>query len=134
MEIRVVIDTNVMIGFLVGKRLKKIKDRLSEASIRLILTDQLINELKSVTSRPKFKKYFNKQDVVELIELFSIIGQTYPIQDIPEICRDPKDNFLLSLCLIGNVDYLVTGDKDLLELIEYKDTKIVTASEFEKIL
>jgi len=134
MEIRVVIDTNVMIGFLIGKRLQKIKNRLSEASIRLILTDQLINELKSVTSRPKFKKYFNKQDVVELIELFSIIGQNYPIQDIPEICRDPKDNFLLSLCLIGNVDYLVTGDKDLLELIEYKSTKILTASEFEKIL
>lgn len=134
MEIRIVVDTNVMISFLIGKRLRKMKDKLSDSSIKLILTDQLINELKLVTSRPKFRKYFNKQDVVEFIELISIIGLTYTIQDIPEICRDPKDNFLLGLCLIGNVDFLVTGDNDLLDLHEYKGTKIIMASEFEKIL
>jgi hypothetical protein len=60
MENRVVIDTNVMISFLIGKRLRKLKDKLSDSSIRLILTEQLISELKLVTSRPKFKKYFEK--------------------------------------------------------------------------
>jgi putative PIN family toxin of toxin-antitoxin system len=134
MEIRVVVDTNVMVSFLIGKRLRKMKDKLSDASIKLILTDQLINELKLVTSRPKFRKYFNKQDVVEFIELISIIGLSYTIQDIPKICRDSKDNFLLSLCVIGEVDFLVTGDNDLLDLQEYKGTKIIMASEFEKIL
>ena len=131
---RVVVDTNVMIGFLIGKRLRKLKDKLSDLSIKLILTDQLINELKLVTSRPKFRKYFDKQDVNEFIDLISIIGLTYQIQDIPKVCRDPKDNFLLSLCLIGNAAYLVTGDKDLLDLMEYKGTKIITATEFEKLL
>ncbi len=66
-----------MISFLIGKRLRKIKDKLSDISIRLILTDQLFSELKLVTSRPKFKKYFNKPDVVEFIDLISIIGMTY---------------------------------------------------------
>jgi len=131
---RVIVDTNVMISFLIGKRLQKLKNKLSDLSITLILTDQLINELKLVTSRPKFRKYFNKQDVNEFIDLISIIGLTYQIQDIPDACRDPKDNFLLSLCLLGNVDYLVTGDKDLLELVEYKGTKIVRAADFEKLL
>ena len=131
---RVVVDTNVMIGFLIGKRLRKLKDKLSDLSIKLILTDQLISELKLVTSRPKFRKYFDKQDVNEFIDLIWIIGLTYQIQYIPKTCRDPKDNFLLSLCLIGNAAYLVTGDKDLLDLVEYKGTKIIRATEFEKLL
>lgn len=134
MEYRVVVDTNVLISFLIGKRLRKLKDKLSDLSIKLILTDQLINELKLVTTRPKFKRYFDKQDVSEFINLISIIGFSYQIQDIPAVCRDPKDNFLLSLCLIGNAAYLVTGDKDLLELGEYIDTKIISATEFEKLL
>ena len=134
MENRIVIDTNVMVSFLIGKRLRRLQNKLSDLSIKLIITDQLINELKLVTSRPKFRKYFDKQDVNEFIDLISIIGFTYQIQDIPAVCRDPKDNFLLSLCLIGNVTFLVTGDKDLLDMEEYKGTKIITASEFEKLL
>ena len=134
MENRIVVDTNVMVSFLIGKRLRKLKDKLTDLSITLILTDQLINELKLVTSRPKFRKYFARQDVNEFIDLISIIGLTYQIQDIPNVCRDPKDNFLLSLCLIGNAAYLVTGDNDLLDLVEYKGTKIIKATEFEKLL
>ena len=134
MENRVVIDTNVMVSFLIGKRLRKLKDKLSDLSIKLILTEQLINELKIVTSRPKFRKYFDKQEVNEFIDLISIIGFTYQIQDIPAVCRDPKDNFLLSLCLVGSAAYLVTGDKDLLDMVDYKGTKIITATEFEELL
>jgi len=134
MENRVIVDTNVMISFLIGKRLQKLKNKLSDLSFTLILTDQLINELKLVTSRPKFRKYFDRQDVNEFIELISIIGLTYKIQDIPDVCRDPKDNFLLGLCLTGNADFLVTGDNDLLDLVAYKGTKIIKVSEFEKLM
>ena len=49
-------------------------------------------------------------------------------------CRDPKDNFLLGLCDIGTADFLVTGDKDLLELLEYKGTKIISPSKLENLL
>lgn len=134
LENRLVVDTNVLISFLIGKRLRKLKHRLTDSTIKLILTDQLINEIRVVTSRPKFRKYFNKQDVDDFIDLISIIGLTFEIQDIPDVCRDSKDNFLLSLCSLGTADYLVTGDKDLLELQEYHGTKIISPSELEKLL
>ncbi len=131
---RIVVDTNVLISFLIGKRLRKLKDKLIDSTIKLILTDQLIKEIRIVTARPKFRKYFNKQDVNDFIDLISIIGLTFEIQYIPDICRDPKDNFLLGLCDIGTADFLVTGDKDLLELLEYKGTKIISPSELENLL
>jgi len=49
-----------------------------------------------------------------------------------EICRDPKDNFLLSLSVDGNADFILTGDKDLLELTTFEGTKIVSITAFLK--
>lgn len=48
------------------------------------------------------------------------------------LSRDPKDNFLLDLIEFSNADYLVTGDKDLLELSPFMTAKILTPSNFEK--
>ena len=45
-------------------------------------------------------------------------------------CRDPKDNFLLSLSVDGKADFLVTGDSDLLVLEKIEKTKIVSWTEF----
>ena len=42
------------------------------------------------------------------------------------ICRDPKDNFLLSLSKDGKASHLITGDKDLLDLKRAGKTQIVT--------
>ena len=45
-------------------------------------------------------------------------------------CRDPKDNFLLSLSVDGNATHLLTGDKDLLILKKLGKTKILTITEY----
>lgn len=50
------------------------------------------------------------------------------------ISRDPKDNFLLDLIDYSKADYLVTGDKDLLELSPFINTEILTPADFEKII
>ena len=49
-----------------------------------------------------------------------------------EVCRDPNDNFLLSLAKDGQADFLITGDKDLLVIQEFEGTRIVTFKEFEE--
>jgi len=51
-----------------------------------------------------------------------------------ELCRDLKDNFLLSLAIDSNSDYLITGDNDLLVLENVQKTKIIKFNEFEKIM
>ncbi len=49
------------------------------------------------------------------------------------LCRDPEDNMLLECCLAAGADYLITGDKDLLEIRDLPfDLKIVTSSEYTK--
>ncbi len=48
----------------------------------------------------------------------------------PDVCRDPKDIYLLGLSEAGKADYLVTGDKDLTELDWQGGTIIVTPRQF----
>ena len=133
-KVKVIIDTNLFVSFLIGKRLSKLKSAIVNEKVELIFSEQNITELKTVTSRPKLKRYFDSKDVSELIELIYLIGKIVEVDTEPSICRDPKDNFLLGLSEQENVDYLISGDKDLLVLENYKSTKIVSISEFEHVL
>ena len=52
------------------------------------------------------------------------------LTSILEICRDPKDNFLLALAQDGKATHLITGDKDLLIIQKIGITKILTIAEY----
>lgn len=133
-SVKVIFDTNVWISFLIGKRLSKIKNHIINGNITIITTEQLLLEIKIVTSRNKLKKYFPKESVNELIELLETIAVNVIIKPRHFINRDPKDNFLLDLIDFSKADYLVTGDKDLLRHNPFKTSEILTPMEFEKRL
>lgn len=129
-SIRVIIDTNVWIAFLIGKRLANLKHYISDGSITIITTEQLLTEIKTVTNREKIKKYFPQQSVNELLVLLETIAENVNIKSTHFINRDLKDNFLLDLIDYSKADFLVTGDKDLLAHNPFKTAEIVTPAQF----
>lgn len=86
-SIKVIFDTNVWISFLIGKRLKKIKQYISDGRIIIITTDQLLNEIQVVTQREKIKKYFPEESVKELIHLLKTIAKSVEIKQTHFISR-----------------------------------------------
>ena len=131
---KVIFDTNVWISFLIGKRLAFLNMFISSGQIKLVYCNQLLDEIRDVTSRPKLKKYFPKQSVNELIELIETIGEFHKFKPINFINRDPKDNFLLDLIEVSKADFLVTGDKDLLLHNPFKTALILNAKDFEEAI
>jgi len=131
---KVVIDTNVWISFLIGKKLSSLKSLMSNQNIQIIISDELIEEIEDVTNRPKLRKYFPEEKVQDFINLLRILSIKHSIKSIESISRDPKDDFLLSLSKETKADYLVTGDNDLLSIQIFGQTKIVAATEFEQII
>jgi uncharacterized protein len=129
---KVIIDTNLWISFLIGKELQNLKDLIVNERLRLITSDQLVNELKIVTSRPKLLKYFDQDKVDELISLLDIVSEKVKVKKIEQICRDPKDDFLLALSKESKANFLITGDKDLLDLRIYGRTEILSVSKFKE--
>ncbi len=130
-SIKVIFDTNVWISFLIGKRLSFIKNYIANEQITIVTTDQLLREIKEVTSRKRLKKYFPQESVNELLELLETIAEKLEINSIHFLNRDPKDNFLLDLIDFSKADYLVTGDKDLLVHSPFKSATILTPANFE---
>lgn len=113
---RVIIDTNLWISFLLTKDLSKFDSIIADNEITLIFSQDLVDEIVELTQRNKFKRYFELDNVKSL--LVKIRARAIFIEVTSEInaCRDPKDNFLLSLSVDGNATHLLTGDKDLLIL------------------
>lgn len=132
-NIRVVIDTNIWIGFLIGKTLSGLSEAISNDNIRIIFSKELFDELFEVLQRPKFNKYFSQENIKELISLLHSKTERIEITEHFKDCRDPKDNFILDLCVSGNAEYLVTGDDDLLALNPFRGTKIVNYRLFREI-
>ena len=128
--IKVIIDTNLWISFLIGKELAKLKELIVDRTIQVVLCEQIIEEINLVTQRPKLQKYFPATKVQELLELLRIIGLWIEVTSEVSICRDAKDNYLLALAKDSQANFLITGDADLLSLVNFEGTKISTYKDF----
>lgn len=129
---RVIIDTNLWISFLITKDFKTLDNSVKTGKIKIIFSLELIEEFLSIADRPKFKKYFSKEDNEQLIDLFEVYGEVTQVKSKVKLCRDPKDDFLLSLATDSSADYLITGDNDLLDIKRIGKTKIVTMTNYLK--
>lgn len=132
--IRVVIDTNIWISFLIGKTLSGLRAHIYNDHVTILFSEELFDEFIEVVHRPKFNKYFSSDDIHELIVLLDMKAIFVPIQEHFFACRDAKDNFLLDLCVAGDADYLVTGDPDLLVLQSFRQTEIPDYRSFENVV
>lgn len=133
MKIRLILDTNLWIRYLIAKDLARIDLLFERDEVVLLFSDKLLEEFVEVAKRPKFRKYFAESDINELLELFDYYGLVVDVVSKVDACRDPKDNFLLALARDGHADYLISGDLDLLDLKLFEGTRILTFRDFEEI-
>jgi uncharacterized protein len=127
---RVIIDTNLWISFLLTKDLSKFDTIIADLEIILVFSRELIDEIVEVTQRSKFRKYFALDDIESLLLKIRARAIFVNVTSPTTACRDPKDNFLLSLAVDSKATHLITGDKDLLILEKFGRTKILTITEY----
>jgi putative PIN family toxin of toxin-antitoxin system len=133
-RIKLVIDTNILVSFLIGKTLAGLEDAIIDDQVKILFSTELFDELIEVLQRPKFKKYFTHEDIQEFISLIHSKVEWVEIKKRFNACRDAKDNFLLDLSVSGSADYLITGDKDLLVLNPFHGTEIINYRAFQTAL
>ena len=96
----------------------------------LLFSWELLEELTVTINKPKLKKYFQENALTEMLAVFEPYSELISVTSIIQICRDPRDNFLLELAKDGMADFLLTGDKDLLEIKNIGKTAIVKIVDF----
>lgn len=128
---RVVLDTNVFISgiFWQGNFSSQIINLWKKRKFNLISSIQIIEELEKTLST--FKIQMGNEVIKEwrriIIENALIVE---PSQKIDIIKADSDDNKFLEAAVTGNAKYIVSQDKHLLNLKEFKGIKIVTPEEF----
>jgi putative PIN family toxin of toxin-antitoxin system len=128
---RLVFDTNILISRLLiptGTPAQAVRKALSEG--RIIVSDDTLNELASVISRPKFDSYISLQNRKEFFRLLGRVVEKVTIIRNIQVCRDPKDDKFLELAVNGQAEAIITGDQDLLALHPFQSIQIITPGKY----
>ena len=126
---RVVFDTNIFISALVipGSLAEKAILKVTEGGDILVISKDIINEVLSVLSS-KFSR--DKEGLSHVAVILSELGELVkPTQKVSIFKEDP-DNRILECAIHGKADVLVTGDKEMLQLREYKGIRIISLKEY----
>ncbi|MHB8443274.1 MAG: putative toxin-antitoxin system toxin component, PIN family [Patescibacteria group bacterium] len=129
---RVIVDSNIFLsGWLFGGNPEKVLRYWSMKKFVLCISPELQAEL---INKLQNKFHIDNDTVKSLIvDLENNSKKIIPKVKIL-LSRDPLDNFILELAEESHANFIITGDKDLLILKHYKKTKIVSPTEFLKII
>jgi uncharacterized protein len=133
MPIRVVFDTNTLVSALIFKKdsWNKLRAVWQEKTVVPVVCRETTLELIKVFAYPKFNLTTEEREalILEFLpysETFSLNTET---KNLPP-CRDEKDQIFLELALQAKAEYLITGDRDILEYDASVDYHIISVKDF----
>lgn len=125
-RIAVVFDTNVLIAFYLSRNSKSAVSRIiqlwrNERKLQMIVSNEIIAEYLEILERVGIsEKRIGKLN--EILDTFGIVSK-FSLGKIPTESRDIDDNLVLATALVGKAQFLITNDKDLLDISEAEKKK-----------
>lgn len=129
--LKIVADTNVLVSSLIGRgKPRQLILTVDGREVRLISSQSLLDELTSVLAEERITRYVKRSEVERFL---SYVGKRTTLVKVRSrfkvISEDPKDDVVLNTAYSGKADYIVSGDKHLKPLREFKGVSIVTVDE-----
>lgn len=129
---KAVFDTNVLVAAFAADGLcAKLLRRANAREFQLFACPHIIGEFKKAL---RDKLDASGPEIAEALELLGGVAKTAGRPAAPErhrVSRDRDDDLVLACAVASRVDYLVSGDKDLLILEEHGGIRIVSPRDFE---
>ena len=137
---RVTADVNILISSTVAPLgiPREIITSWRNGNLELVISSGIIVEVEEKLHYSRIQKRYNltEQEIQTAIATLKTGAQLIPVspQEIISITGDPEDDYVLATAVLGKADYLITGDKKLQYLKNYKKVKILSPKEFIKKL
>jgi uncharacterized protein len=107
-------------------------DRARASEFRVLTCPELMEKL---AEKLETRLHFSADQIAEtLADYLGFLRVIQIPKTLTTVCRDPDDNMVLECALEGHAQYIVSGDKDLLELKVFRGIRIVRATEFLTLL
>ena len=129
---KIFLDTNVLVSAFITRGLCADIFRIILAEHDLALSDYILSELERVLDQKINLPHNQIQDIIKYLRSFEIIKNHTPPIEIK--LRDKDDIPVIAAAINSNSDFLVTGDKDLLEVNNKYNIQIVNPKEFLQFL
>lgn len=128
MAYRAVFDTNIFLSaFIFGGNPEKLFELARVKRVHLFTSPSILAEFADHL-RDKFD--WSEEDIVEAIKTVGYSSELVkPTQRI-EVLEDAPDNRILECAVEAGVDFIISGDKHLLNLGEYQGIEIIAVAEF----
>jgi len=129
---RLVLDTNVVVSaFLWDGVPRRLLQIARQNSIALYSSTPLLLELTEVLARTKFQTKIaaSALSVDELVDLYAELALIVKPVSVPRTAPDPDDDVVIATALAARADFIVTGDKGLMSVHQYKGGRIVSVRE-----
>jgi putative PIN family toxin of toxin-antitoxin system len=127
---KIVFDTNVLISAFITHGLCNEIFDYCLIEHELYTSQWILEEFR----KNLLKKFgFSKDEIGQAINLIlknSVIIKPVPLMS--RICSDPADDNILAAAITGEVDFIITGDNDLLKLNKIQGIQIIKPSAFWK--
>ena len=112
---RILLDTNLLVRAaitptgLARKLLRSVEER--EAHI-LILSSHLLSEVADVLHQPRIQQRWplSEAEIETYCRYLSRVGQEVPLDPLPPVIADPKDQPVIEAAVAGQADVICTSD------------------------
>lgn len=137
--IRAVLDTNTIVSAMINTD-KSVSQEIYQNSrdqrFLLVISPSILAEVEDVIHRARVMKFhkYSAQELQRIVKELTNVSLIVPGKIEIEVVRDSDDNKIISAALDGRVDYIVSRDRDLLDLKAYQGIKIITPEKFMGIL
>ena len=125
----IVIDTNVVIsGTFFGGFPRKILEAVVNDKVNAYANTKIIKEYLDIIKEMIIEKggKLDENILSPFIDKLNVVKSTSRIK----ISRDKDDDKFIECAIDSKSLYIVSGDKDLLDIVEYHNIKIITAKDF----
>lgn len=127
----VVIDTNLIIAgrWKRESSSNRIIDRIIAGELDAVYTTETKNENLHILEKVKAPGEY----VDKILRFYRHSKKVYPGRGITA-CPDGADNRFLEAAVAGKADYIITSDRDLLDMREFEGIGILKPGVFERII
>ena len=135
---RVVLDANVWVSAAIrtGPAHRIVQAWLSGfASFDVVICPALIAEVEDVLKqRPRMRKWIALDVAERYVDTLQVLAEVVPDPgEVEATTRDVDDDYIVALARGHGADYIVTGDKDLLEWPEQRPPVLTPAAFVEVV-
>ena len=124
----ILLDSNVLIAAFTTRGLCKSVFEVCLSRYTIAISNHILDEIMKILCN-KFKMpELNVNKIISFLKEYCILIKSNKLEG--NICRDKEDEKVLSICNNIKINYLITGDKDLLVLEKYNNTPIISPREF----